>query len=236
MALAIKDGNTAATFLRSTLNGTDHVTHHHVDSSALPTGASTTALQTIGNNLLSTIDVDTGALVGAIGAATDAAATTDTGTSSLIALTKRLLQSISEPGQVAMAASSPVVIASDQSAIQIKLGAAGGATPYNRISAATTNATSVKGSAGTITSLVAMNNHATNFAYLKLYNKASAPTVGTDTPVQTYMLAPKSGITLAIPSGMAFATGIALAITGVITVADTTAVAAAQVTVNCTYH
>ena len=37
-----------------------------VDSSALPTGAATSALQTAGNNLLTTIDADTSALAGAV--------------------------------------------------------------------------------------------------------------------------------------------------------------------------
>ena len=37
-----------------------------VDSSALPTGAATSALQTAGNNLLTTIDADTSSLAGAI--------------------------------------------------------------------------------------------------------------------------------------------------------------------------
>ena len=37
-----------------------------VDSSALPTGAATSALQTAGNNLLTTIDADTSSLAGAV--------------------------------------------------------------------------------------------------------------------------------------------------------------------------
>lgn len=116
------------------------------------------------------------------------------------------------------------------------MGTTGGATPYTLVSAATTNATSVKASVGTVTSIVATNNHATNVAYLKLYNKASAPTVGTDTPVAVYMLAPAGGLSLTLPTGMAFATGLALAITGGAAHADATAVAVSQVNVNLTYH
>ena len=52
-----------------------------------------------------------------LGAKADTAATTDAGTFSLIALTKRLLGKFPALGQALSAASQPVVIASDQSAI-----------------------------------------------------------------------------------------------------------------------
>lgn len=62
----------------------------------------------------------------ALGAKADAAATTDAGTFSLIALFKRLLERVTTlvkaPGQAAMAASHPVVIASDQTAVAVKTG------------------------------------------------------------------------------------------------------------------
>jgi len=54
-------------------------------------------------------------------------------------------------------------------------------------SAATTNATSAKASAGEVHVILATNTTAT-VKYLKLYNKASAPTVGTDTPILTIAL------------------------------------------------
>ncbi len=60
----------------------------------------------------------------ALGAKADAAATTDAGTFSLISLFKRLLERVTTliktAGQAAMAASHPVVIASDQSAVAVK--------------------------------------------------------------------------------------------------------------------
>lgn len=112
---------------------------------------------------------------------------------------------------------------------------AGGATPYELISAATTNATSVKASAGTVYGIQAYNNGA-SAAYLKLYNKASAPTVGTDTPVKTIMLPAGGGSNIPIPSvGTNFGTGIAFAITGGMANSDTTAVALTQVAVNIDY-
>ena len=54
--------------------------------------------------------------------------------------------------------------------------------------AATTNATSTKASAGTVYGIIVANASAET-RYLKVYNKASAPTVGTDTPVLTFPVA-----------------------------------------------
>lgn len=111
---------------------------------------------------------------------------------------------------------------------------AGGATPYVLISAASTNATSVKASAGQVYTMYAANN-STSWRYVKLYNKASAPTVGTDTPVQTYGLPPGGGGVLPVPVGMSFSLGIAMAITNGIAHADNTAIGANEVAVSLTF-
>jgi hypothetical protein len=50
--------------------------------------------------------------------------------------------------------------------------------------AASVNATSAKGSAGEVFRIMG-NNVKASVVYLKIYNKATAPTVGTDTPVLT---------------------------------------------------
>jgi hypothetical protein len=102
-------------------------------------------------------------------------------------------------------------------------------------SAATTNATSVKASAGTVFNIVCSNTGAAA-AYVKFYNKASAPTVGTDVPVFTLTI-PASGSVI-IPAsliGIRFATGIALAITNLAADSDTTAVVLNQVKVMTSY-
>jgi hypothetical protein len=107
----------------------------------------------------------------------------------------------------------------------------GGYTPNGLVSAATTNATSIKSSAGTLGYIVAGNSLGT-VAYVKMYNKASAPSVGTDVPVQWYTVPGNTqgaGLVLAIPKGCNFSTGIALAITGLPATSDTTAVALGQV-------
>lgn len=92
-------------------------------------------------------------------------------------------------------------------------------------SAATTNATSVKASAGNLMEASIFNATAATI-YLKFYNKASAPTVGTDVPIMTIPVV--AGALWAAEFGRfgkRFTTGIALAITGAAVATDTTAVA-----------
>lgn len=111
----------------------------------------------------------------------------------------------------------------------------GVSTHFHHISAASTNATLVKNAAGTIGSLSASNNSASP-RYLKLYNQTTAPTVGTSVPVRTTLLPPMSTIDIDTGAfGVRHATGIAMAITGGIAVADTTAVGANEVAVNISY-
>jgi hypothetical protein len=109
----------------------------------------------------------------------------------------------------------------------------GGFALFNKlISLATTNATSVKASAGTIGEVYAFNTSAST-KFLKIYNKASAPVVGTDVPIITIAIAPSAECQFRISDigGMRLATGIAYAITGAAADADTTAVAAGDVIV-----
>lgn len=95
-------------------------------------------------------------------------------------------------------------------------------------SAATTNATSTKASAGTVWSVQASNINAA-VRYLKLYNKASAPTVGTDVPVLTIPLPAGSVAQVDGGSnGIRFGTGIAWALTAGAADSDTAAVAASE--------
>jgi len=115
----------------------------------------------------------------------------------------------------------------------------GGWTPHQLISAASTNPTSLKAAAGVIGYISALNLHASAARFLKLYNKASAPTVGTDTPIATFLIPSAGtaslggGTNIPIPkNGIAFSTGIAYAITTGLAVADTGAVGAAECAIN----
>jgi len=109
------------------------------------------------------------------------------------------------------------------------------ASQSNTTSAATTNATSVKASAGNLYAVVASNVGAAA-AFLKIYNKGSAPTVGTDVPILTIPIAASGVVNLLFGvQGARLGTGIAFAITNLVADSDTTAVAAAQVKVIISY-
>ncbi|WP_398469666.1 hypothetical protein [Tardiphaga sp.] len=108
--------------------------------------------------------------------------------------------------------------------------ATGGISSTSRIlsAAASTNATSAKASSGRLYAIQGFN--ASSFVrYLKLYNKASSPTVGTDTPVKTLALPPNVGFAFDWPHGYSFATGIAFALTAGSADNDTTNVTAGDI-------
>ncbi|MGX9144971.1 hypothetical protein [Mesorhizobium sp. 128a] len=97
-------------------------------------------------------------------------------------------------------------------------------------SANTTNATVAKASTGWLFGLMGLNTTGTAI-YLKVYNKATSPTVGTDTPVLTIPI-PASGL-FSINFNAApyyFSAGISYALTGAAADADTTAVSAGAIT------
>jgi len=73
-------------------------------------------------------------------------------------------------------------------------------------SAAGNNATLVKASEGQVHHLIGYNSNAA-VRYLKLYNKATAPTVGTDVPWLTIALPPSTAFSLPI-NGVQFPRGI----------------------------
>jgi hypothetical protein len=111
----------------------------------------------------------------------------------------------------------------------------GGWTPHAAISAASTNGTNLKASAGTI-GYITVGNYNAAKCFLKIYNKASAPTVGTDVPVATFIVpgaATGGGTNVPLPDGgMTLSTGISYAITTGAAVTDTGAVALSEVQVN----
>lgn len=111
------------------------------------------------------------------------------------------------------------------------------AIPYKLISAASTNATSLKASAGQIYGIQASNINAA-VRYLKLYNKASAPTVGTDIPVKVITIPSTTvggSIEICSVTGISFTTGIAFALTTGMADSDIGAVAATEIAVNIDY-
>lgn len=118
----------------------------------------------------------------------------------------------------------------------------GVASYHKLISAATTNGTNVKASAGSLSGGV-LTNYTTSIRYVKFYAKATAPTVGTDTPIMTIPIPPAaasgaSNVYLADvlgAYGLKFLLGIGYGITGGLADGDTTAVGAGDVSVSLGY-
>ena len=107
-------------------------------------------------------------------------------------------------------------------------------TTYNVVTTASTNSAVVKATAGMLYEITISNPTATA-AYVKLYNKATAPTVGTDVPVLTQAVA--AGATVALSFGQVgkrFATGIGIACTAAAAATDT-GVSVAGIQINATY-
>ena len=97
---------------------------------------------------------------------------------------------------------------------------------YTLTTAATTNATSVRTAAASITAIT-YNNMSASVQYIKLYNKASAPTVGTDIPVMTIPVPANSFYVQELGiMGLRFSVGLAFAITGAQADTDTTVITA----------
>jgi hypothetical protein len=83
---------------------------------------------------------------------------------------------------------------------------AGGGSDYHKVSAASTNAASVKGAAGQVYGIKGINI-AQYPVYVKLFDKATAPTPGVDTPVRTVPLQAGVRCDDVIPNGMALRSG-----------------------------
>jgi hypothetical protein len=110
-----------------------------------------------------------------------------------------------------------------------------GGTAYSKISTADNNSTNIKASSGLVYSINACNTNAAA-RYLKLYNKATAPTCGTDIPALRVMI-PATNCTqpIVVPFGLSFPLGIGICIVTGATDADNTSTAANEQTVNIAY-
>lgn len=94
--------------------------------------------------------------------------------------------------------------------------------------AASTNATLAKAKPGKLFFIRGLNAAAAT-RYIKLYNKASAPTVGTDVPIRTLAIPASSAFVLSWDGGLTFPTGIAYALTTGVADADTGALTAGDI-------
>ena len=110
----------------------------------------------------------------------------------------------------------------------------GGLSMHSITSAASTNATNVKASAGKLHGWVITNKAASNL-WVKIYNTAGTPTAGSGTPVIRLMIPTGGGQTFNSDIGITFGTGIGY--TTVTTAPDSgsTSVAADDLQINLFY-
>lgn len=105
---------------------------------------------------------------------------------------------------------------------------------HHRISTADTNLVNVKNAAGSVAG-IEVSNLDTVPIFLKLYNKASAPVLATDTPIKTIMVPAGQTLFLNKTYYDRHALGISYAITKGIAINDTTALSANLAVVNISY-
>lgn len=106
---------------------------------------------------------------------------------------------------------------------------------YHKVAAVGTNAAVIKAAPGIVTGWKIYNN--TGYPiYAKLFNKATTPTLGTDTPQQTIGVDAGLGEVNPAGPGTTFTTGIAIAITKLMPDGDSTPVAAGDCSVDIFYQ
>lgn len=169
--------------------------------------------QDTANTSLGTINTNIAYIETNIGEQADASASTDTGTFSLIALIKRMLSKLPVLGQTTMSASQPVVIASDQSAINMVepaltiTGAAAQTAVVNNIISASSGASATEitnyrsmsvqvvstGTGGTF--IFEQSNDNVNFIALPVFNAALV----TGVPITAAITATSSQIIYTFP-------------------------------------
>lgn len=193
---------------------------------SLPTGASTS-----GNQTTELTD---------LGGVTETAPASDTASSGLNGRLQRIAQNLTTMNATALPAGSAIIgnVRIDQTTPGTTNGVVprgtytgtGGQSPTYRNSIASTNGENISGTAKMLYNVYACNHHVTNWAYIKFYNKATAPTVGTDIPLVVVAVRPSDCASLTFGDiGISFGTGVSIAITGGPSTADTTSVAAGDV-------
>ena len=100
--------------------------------------------------------------------------------------------------------------------VVLQASTSGGMTTYRNLDVQSTGV-NVKSSAGKVYGWFIANN-SSSIRYVKLYNKATAPTVGTDTPLITLPIPANAASNVEFSNGLAFSTGIGIG--GVTGVAD----------------
>lgn len=106
---------------------------------------------------------------------------------------------------------------------------------FHRIATAGVNNVSIKGSPGLVTGYY-ICNIASTFRYVKLFDKASAPTMGVDVPEVVLGIPPLSAANIGFDSPLPFDLGIAMAATVEIDDLDATGVGFRDLAINFYYQ
>lgn len=135
--------------------------------------------------------------------------------------------------------SQQAAVTSDGSLLITQVGSATatGLSTYYLSAAASTNATVVKASAGRVYKVRAFNDGTTS-VFLKMYNLATSPTVGSSTVFDKFEIVAGSagaGFIDDIELGQAYSTGIAFAITAGFADSNTSAIGSGVVSVTILY-
>ncbi len=155
----------------------------------------------------------------------------------MLEYTRHIVELSTQNGSLDVTRSLPVNISTAIPSVTNSGTPAPPATPYILNSLATTNGALILTGTSGLHAFYATNTGATP-AFVKLYNKATAPTVGTDVPA---MVIPVPSAVAGVPgvatlpighNGFRFALGLGIAITGAVGDGDTTAIGAGQVKVN----
>jgi hypothetical protein len=112
----------------------------------------------------------------------------------------------------------------------------GGLSKFHLVSAANTNATSVKASAGQVYAITAFNLNASPM-YLKFHNTAGTPTAGSGV-TDTFLIPGNTsgaGLVINFDKGITFSTGIGITLVTGITDASAVAVAASEIVLQVYY-
>lgn len=132
-----------------------------------------------------------------------------------------------------------MVVATDQPQlttplnVTIQAGASGGDSVYHLVSAATTNATNIKASAGKVTGWYIYNSNAAARKVV-FHDTAGTPTAGASVYF-SLMIPPSSGANVSFPSGIKFASGIGITTVTGLADSDSAAVALNDLIINISY-
>lgn len=126
--------------------------------------------------------------------------------------------------------------ASNLLAVKIQATTAGGSTLFHVISAASNNATSLKGSAGHLYGGSVSNTNAAA-RFVKFYNKASAPAPATDNALilWTIQVPANATVLFVAPEGGVFGTGIGFAAVANMSDTDNTSIGAGDLSIDLRY-